>query len=64
MIPGHFAPMVPFLAGFTITANLTTAANLLKQRCISFEEYGDRILVHARDACGSAVLFESPNAQR
>jgi hypothetical protein len=64
VIPGHFAPMVPFLAGFTITANLTTAANLLKQRCIGFEEYGDRILVHARDACGSAVLFESPNAQR
>lgn len=64
VMPGHVAPTVPFLAGFTITANLVAAADVLNHQGVGFQEYGGRILIRARDACGSAVLFESPNAQR
>jgi hypothetical protein len=64
ILPGQAAPTLPFLAGFTVTAGLAAATGVLRQNGIGFVTHGDRIVVHPRDACGSAVLFEAPGAGR
>jgi hypothetical protein len=64
VLPGHTAPAVPCVAGFTVTADLDLASGALEQQGVRAERHGGRILVHARDACGSAVLFERVGAQR
>jgi hypothetical protein len=64
VLPDHAPPAVPCLAGFTVTADLDVAAGALDQRGVRMQRHGGRILVHARDACGSAVLFERVGAQR
>lgn len=64
VLPGHTPPSVPCLAGFTVTADLDVASGALEQQGVRAQRHGGRILVHARDACGSAVLFENVGAQR
>jgi len=63
VLPGDTASTLPFLAGFTVTADLALTASVLEHQAIAFQLHRDRILVNARDACGSAVLFESPDAR-
>jgi hypothetical protein len=58
VLPGHTAPTVPFLAGFTVSAEVNMTMQALKERAIDFQIYGPRILVHASDGYGAAVLFE------
>jgi catechol 2,3-dioxygenase-like lactoylglutathione lyase family enzyme len=64
VLPGQAAPILPFLAGFTVAADLAAATSVLRRNGIGFKIHGDRIIVDARDACGSAALFERPNAGR
>jgi Glyoxalase-like domain len=58
VLPGHAAPTVPFLAGFTISADVNITKQALKERAIDFQIHERRILISAKDAYGAAVLFE------
>jgi hypothetical protein len=58
MLPGHAVPIVPFLAGFTVSADVNITKQALKERAIDFQINGRRILVNAKDAYGAAVQFE------
>jgi hypothetical protein len=58
LLPGHTAPTMPFLAAFTVSSELEITRRALKEREVDFQIYGGRILVHARDGYGAAVLFE------
>jgi hypothetical protein len=64
VLPGTVAPTLPFLAGFTVQADLAQAAGWLERKGVPFRWHGERILIGARDACGSAVLLERPDAGR
>lgn len=57
-LPGESIPTLPYLAGFTVTADVDHVAELLRHRKITYLDHGGRIIVSARDACGSAVVFE------
>ena len=59
VLPGHAAPTIPFLAGFTVSSDLEITRQALKERGIEFQIHGGRIMVNARDGYGAAVLFES-----
>jgi hypothetical protein len=58
LLPDHTAPTVPFLAGFFVSSHLDTTRRELKERGIDFRDFDGRILVHAKDGYGAAVLFE------
>jgi Glyoxalase-like domain len=58
VLPGESVPTLPYLAGFTVTANVDHVAEFLRRERIAFLEHGGRVIVSARDACGSAVVFE------
>jgi catechol 2,3-dioxygenase-like lactoylglutathione lyase family enzyme len=64
VVPGEAAPTTPYLAGFTVTADVDQAAAFLRRQEIPFRVHDARIVVSARDACGSAVVFEQPDARR
>jgi hypothetical protein len=64
LMPGETPPTLPFLAGFTVSADLARAAEVLKQAGIAMRQVGERLMVSARDACGAAILFEPPGATR
>lgn len=63
VLPGHTAPTIPFLAGFTVSSDLEITRRELKEREIDFQNCGDRILVNARDGYGAAVLFEDRKSE-
>jgi catechol 2,3-dioxygenase-like lactoylglutathione lyase family enzyme len=58
MLSGETAPTAPFLAGFTVRGDPRRAVEFLRSREIRYEAFAGRIIVRARDACGTAVLFE------
>jgi hypothetical protein len=60
-LPGHAAPTVPFLAGFTVSADLNMTKRALEKREVDFQMHGHRVLVNSRDAYGAGVLFEDAN---
>jgi hypothetical protein len=60
IFPGQVAPVVPFLAGFVVAADLARTAAVLDERAVPFRRAADGLLVGAADACGAAVLFEGP----
>ena len=63
--PGQQAPVVPFLAGFTVaTASLDAARDVLRGADVPFSEVDGRLVVSPEHACGSAVLFETLDATR
>jgi hypothetical protein len=62
VLPGEAAPTSPYLAGFTVTADVDLAAEFLRRQKIPFQSQDDRVVVSGRDACGSAVVFERPHA--
>jgi hypothetical protein len=64
VLPGHAAPTLPFLAGFSVAADLSVTAAWLRRQSVDFEIYGGRLLIGAGDASGTGILFESPDAQR
>jgi catechol 2,3-dioxygenase-like lactoylglutathione lyase family enzyme len=64
VVPGEAAPTTPYLAGFTVTADVDQAAAFLRRQEIPFRVHDARIVVSARDACGSAVVFERPHTGR
>lgn len=64
VLPGEAAPATPYLAGFTVTANVDHAAAFLGRQEIPFRVHNGRIVISGRDACGCAVLFERPDATR
>jgi catechol 2,3-dioxygenase-like lactoylglutathione lyase family enzyme len=64
VLPGDAAPTLPFLAGFTVTADLALTADFLGRQNVAFVIHDGRLLVSARDACGCAVLFEQPGSRR
>jgi len=59
VLPGHSAPVVPFLAGLTVSSPLHITRRLLEERAIAFKMHENRILVPAKDGYGAAVLFEN-----
>jgi hypothetical protein len=64
VLPGEAAPTAPYLAGFTVTADVDQAGDCLRRQKIPFQAHNGRIVVSGRDACGSAVIFERPHAER
>lgn len=64
VLPGEAAPTAPYLAGFTVTADVDQAAAFLVRREIPFQDHDGRLVVSGREACGSAVVFERPHASR
>jgi hypothetical protein len=64
VLPGEVAPTAPYLAGFTVTADVDQAAAFLHRQEIPFRGHNGRIVVSRRDACGSAVVFERSHARR
>ncbi|SDR55187.1 Glyoxalase-like domain-containing protein [Rhizobiales bacterium GAS113] len=64
LLPGEAAPTAPYLAGFTVTADVDQAAAFLRRQHIPFQGHDGRIIVSGRDASGSAVVFERPHAGR
>lgn len=64
ILPGEVAPTAPYLAGFTVTADVDRAAAFLQSRATPFRSHDGRLIVSGRDACGSAVVFERPSAAR
>ena len=58
ILPGQAAPVVPFLAGFTVSSDLEVTKRLFENRAIGYQNHEKRLLVDARDAHGTAVLFE------
>jgi hypothetical protein len=64
ILPGEAAPAAPYLAGFTVTADMDQAQAFLHRQGIPFHRHDGRIVVSARDACGSAVVFERTRAGR
>jgi len=57
-LPGQGAPVVPFLAGFTVSSDLDATKRLFENRAIGYQIHEKRLLVDAVDAHGTAVLFE------
>lgn len=57
VLPGETASVLPCLAGFTVTADLDRTGTFLLRQRIPFLRQDGRIVVSARDACGSAVVF-------
>ena len=64
MLPGKIPPVLPYFAAFTVTSDLRQTAAYLRQREIPSVNHGRRILVGAREAGGSAVIFETLGAAR
>jgi hypothetical protein len=64
VVPGCVPPTLPFLAAFTVAADLVAARGALKKGGVPFGEHGGRLIVVPEDACGSAVLFEAEGAAR
>ncbi len=64
ILPGEVPPAMPFLAGFTVSADLKRTADYLLGEGIAFELVGPRLMIPARDACGTAVLFEEAGEVR
>jgi hypothetical protein len=64
VLPGEVVPTAPYLAGFTVIADVDQAAAFLRRQEIAFHGYNGRIVVSGRDACGSAVVFERPHEGR
>ncbi len=65
VIPGAEPPVLPYVAGFTVaTFSVEKAAGLLRDARIPFAVQDGRMIVAARDAFGSAVLFEAEGTQR
>jgi catechol 2,3-dioxygenase-like lactoylglutathione lyase family enzyme len=64
VLPGVAAPAIPFLAGFTVVANLSDAAAFFEQRAVDFQTCGGRLFIAPGDACGAAILFENADAWR
>jgi hypothetical protein len=60
IIPNCKPPVVPFLAGFTVTvSDLDTTRKLLISNHISYLEYDKRLIVPSIEACGCAIIFEN-----
>jgi hypothetical protein len=65
VVPDCVPPVLPFLAGFTVsTANLDLARAALADGRVPARVHAGRLLVHPRDGCGSAVVFEPEGASR
>lgn len=58
VLPGESVSTLPCMAGFTVIASVDHAAKFLSREKIGFLDRGGRIIVSARDAGGSAVVFE------
>jgi glyoxalase-like protein len=64
LLPGESAPTLPYLAGFTVTADVDHAAKFLRGADIPFDSHDGRLVVSGRDARGSAVIFARSDSQR
>jgi hypothetical protein len=64
VVPGFAAPTYPFLAGFTVAADMDAARRVLSGQAVDFKVHDGRIVVQGHDAAGAAVLFERPGMQR
>ncbi len=64
LLPGETAPITPYFAGFTVTADLDLASTFLNHQAIPFRSHDGRIIISAGDAFGSAIVFERPQASR
>jgi hypothetical protein len=64
LLPGERAPVTPYFAGFTVTADLDRASTFLNCQAIPFQSHDGCIIVSARDACGSAIVFEQPESSQ
>jgi hypothetical protein len=64
VLPGNTAPTLPYLAGFTVTADTAQVAKFLERQAVEFQLHDGRILVNAREACGCSILFEHPTVGR
>jgi len=64
VLPGESVPTTPYMAGFTVIADLDQATALLHRQEIPFHHHDGRMVVSGRGACGSAIVFERPGADR
>lgn len=56
--PGEAAPTTPYFAGFAVSADLDQTSAFLSSQAVPFQSTDHRIVVSARDACGSMIVFE------
>lgn len=63
VLPNLEIPTLPFLAGFTVRADLARTRQVLEQREVCFSLSNDRIIVSPKDAYGCAVVFEAEGAR-
>jgi hypothetical protein len=59
MLLNESAPTLPYMAGFTVSADLEYATEFMERSKIAFSMHDGRLIISAREACGSAVVFES-----
>ncbi len=65
IIPGCIPPLLPFLAGFTVsTEDLDVVRELLNTKQVSYLEHEERIIIPMVEACGSTVIFENSQPTR
>lgn len=58
LLPGVKPPTLPWLAGFTVTADLSVTRSYLDRRGVAYQEVDDCLVILPENACGSAVRFQ------
>jgi hypothetical protein len=62
VMPGDPPPVLPFLAGMIVAADLDAAGQHLRRAQVPFSLCGDdSLLVGRSEACGTSILFQSGN---
>jgi len=64
LLPDLEIPTLPFLAAFTVSADLARAQQVLKEHEVAFSVSHGRIIVSPKDAYGCAVVFEAAGSGR
>lgn len=59
IVPGQLLPTTPFLAGFTVAAELNKTRAFFDSSNIPYSLHGDRLVVGSAEACGTTILFEA-----
>jgi hypothetical protein len=58
IIPNPAIPAMPFLAGFTLAADLEKTRSFLNTHAIPYDSHKDRLIVGPAEACGTSILFD------
>jgi len=58
VIPDATIPAMPFLAGFTLVADLDKTQGFLDTHAIPYSQHNGRLIVGPAEACGTTILFD------